>query len=48
LASRPEVKADARIEVKSFYKRLLEKSSKELIANGMNRKIIKNKLNDFK
>jgi hypothetical protein len=47
LATHPELNVNIRSELFSFYKRLLELEPKVLIANGMSRKQIKNKLKEL-
>jgi len=47
LATRPDIKANVRSELFSFYKRLLELEPKVLIANGMSRKQIQKKVKDL-
>jgi hypothetical protein len=47
LATHPKQNVNIRSELFSFYKRLLELEPKVLIANGMSRKQIKNKLKEL-
>jgi tetratricopeptide (TPR) repeat protein len=47
LAARNDSKANVVDEMKSFYKRLIEKSPKELAAGGMSRTQIRNKLKEL-
>ena len=47
LAARNDSKANVVDEMKSFYKRLIEKSPKELAAGGMSRAQIRNKLKEL-
>jgi tetratricopeptide (TPR) repeat protein len=47
LATRNDARANAVDEMKSFYKRLIEKSPKELAAGGMSRTQIRSKLKEL-